>query len=60
MLLHFFRCHTLRGNQGIKITDYNGGGKKLFLNNGHALSGTTNHERIHLVVKFFHIKIYRP
>ncbi len=24
MLLHFFRCHTLRGNQGIKITDYNG------------------------------------
>ncbi len=45
----------------IKDTDYNGfGGIKLFLNNGHALSGTTNHERIHLVVKFFHIKIYRP
>ena len=71
----YSRSHDVRGNATClsisfkkkflarieKKTDYNGfGGAKLFLNNGHALSGTTNHERIHLVLKFFHIKIYRP
>jgi addiction module HigA family antidote len=28
----------------------------MITTNGHALSGTTNHERIQLFVKFFHIK----